>query len=109
MSRLLKFFGMVVGVLIGWQIGGELVRHHTSAPGPYHYEDRVEITGGFYAGRSGMISTLWKSTLGYRSYNVRLDTGELVFSIAEEDLQLHTDQGSSKTVLLCPQGRVLRG
>lgn len=94
MRRLLKFFGIVVGVLIGWLIGGELVRQHTSVPVSYHYEDRVEITGGFYAGRSGTISTLWKSALGYRSYNVRLDTGELVFNIAEEDLKLHTDQGS---------------
>ncbi len=81
--------------VIGGLIGGVLMRHqdHTVH---YHYEDHVEITDGFYAGRSGTVSTCWADLFGYRSYNVRLDTGELVFSIAEEDLKLHPDQGSRR-------------
>lgn len=54
--------------VIGGLIGGVLMRHqdHTVH---YHYEDHVEITDGFYAGRSGTVSTCWADLFGYRSYS----------------------------------------
>ena len=75
-------------------VGGVLMRRHE--PALYHYEDHVEITGGFYADRAGAVSSVWEDTFGRRSYNVRLDTGELVFRIDEKDLKLYPDHESRR-------------
>lgn len=86
MSWVTSWLWVLIPMLCGALVSASLHRF-TPATTIYHYEQPVEITGGFYKGRGGIVRGCYSSLAGYRTYTVRLKSGELVFEIDEANLK----------------------
>lgn len=71
------------GVLAGW-----LTRDVAPTQPVYHYEERVEIVAGFYAGQEGTVESCYTTIMGSDRYTIHLEKGGLVSDIAGTDLKL---------------------
>lgn len=77
----------VVAIVGGVCVGG-LTRDGAPMQPVYHYEERVEIVAGFYAGQEGTVESCYTTIMGSDRYTIHLKTGGWASDIAGTDLKL---------------------